>query len=348
MRTVARGSTMLLLILASFWLAGCLGGDDDDSSAGSPASTPTATATPTPTATPLATTQSAVDDPDFGGLRFDLMSLNRVDDKVVAQIRLTNEAAEDVYIGSNAFGGSWTERAARRLLGRLRIRAGRRRVAAPVHGSTRGGRRLRLHPDRRARRVVPGPGADFTVYAVFPAPPAETGAVAVITPIGPPFPPAEITDGDPPELERADELPDLGAVAADEPAVLPIKSVADSLDKSRSTAENDREVEIRLSTDVLFALNSARLSGRARGILRAAANEVKDAGAQSVRLEGHADSTGNDAINDPLSQRRADAVARALRPLVGVRRAVQRAWLRLAPASGVQRRSRRAGAATAA
>ena len=309
---------MLLLILPSFALAGCMGGDDD-SSAGKPSGTATATATPTPTptATPLATTQSAVDDADVGGLRFDLMALNRVDDKVVARIRLTNEADEDISIGSNSLAGSWTEAPPggySDVSGFALADAESRRLYTVLRESD--GDCVCTRTDTLEESFL-GPGEDFTVYAVFPAPPPSTTTVAVTAPIGPPFPPAEIGDGEPPALEHADELPDLAAVTADEPVVLPIKSLADSLDKSRSTAENDREVEIRLSTDVLFALNSARLSGRARGVLQAAAAEVKEAGAQSVRLEGHADSSGNDAINDPLSQRRADAVARALRPLVG-------------------------------
>jgi outer membrane protein OmpA-like peptidoglycan-associated protein len=118
-------------------------------------------------------------------------------------------------------------------------------------------------------------------------------------------------------LPRAEPVPDLSTTSVPDPLVLPIRSLTDALDRSRSIAEDDREVDIRLSNDVLFAIDSARLSGRARGVLQDAARRIERAGAESVRLEGHADTTGNDAINDPLSRRRAQAVARALRAETG-------------------------------
>jgi outer membrane protein, adhesin transport system len=71
-----------------------------------------------------------------------------------------------------------------------------------------------------------------------------------------------------------------------------------------------RAPDITLSADALFAINSAELSGEARGELVQLAQQIL--GRQDlarVFIAGHADNTGTDAINDPLSQRRADSVA---------------------------------------
>ncbi|MBB3329222.1 adhesin transport system outer membrane protein [Halomonas campaniensis] len=71
-----------------------------------------------------------------------------------------------------------------------------------------------------------------------------------------------------------------------------------------------RAPDITLSADALFAINSAELSAQARGELSELAAQIRNRTDLSrVYIAGHADSTGNDAINDPLSQRRADSVA---------------------------------------
>ncbi|GKW49307.1 TolC family outer membrane protein [Halomonas sp. NCCP-2165] len=74
-----------------------------------------------------------------------------------------------------------------------------------------------------------------------------------------------------------------------------------------------RAPDITLSADTLFAINSAELSPAARSELDRLAEQIR--GRNDLRrifIAGHADITGNDAINDPLSQRRADSVARYL------------------------------------
>ncbi|WP_445005515.1 TolC family outer membrane protein [Halomonas mongoliensis] len=71
-----------------------------------------------------------------------------------------------------------------------------------------------------------------------------------------------------------------------------------------------RAPDVTLSADALFAVNSAELSAQARGELNQLAQQIGGmSNLQRVFIAGHADSTGNDAINDPLSQRRADSVA---------------------------------------
>ncbi|HEB06265.1 hypothetical protein LCGC14_0190890 [marine sediment metagenome] len=74
-----------------------------------------------------------------------------------------------------------------------------------------------------------------------------------------------------------------------------------------------RAPDVTLSADALFAINSAELGLDARQALTNLADEIKGrTGLARIFIAGHADTTGTDAINDPLSQRRADSVARFL------------------------------------
>jgi outer membrane protein OmpA-like peptidoglycan-associated protein len=90
-----------------------------------------------------------------------------------------------------------------------------------------------------------------------------------------------------------------------------------SLDDSVETQESNREVKITLAADVLFRFNRASLTARARSRIAEAAQRVRQGKPSAVRIVGHTDSKGSDAYNDRLSQRRAKAVARALRTALG-------------------------------
>ncbi|MBA2778930.1 TolC family outer membrane protein [Billgrantia kenyensis] len=74
-----------------------------------------------------------------------------------------------------------------------------------------------------------------------------------------------------------------------------------------------RAPDVTLSADALFAVNSAELGPDARQELNELAQQIRNlTDLERVFIAGHADSTGTDAINDPLSQRRADSVAEYL------------------------------------
>ncbi|TVP44891.1 MAG: agglutination protein [Halomonas sp.] len=74
-----------------------------------------------------------------------------------------------------------------------------------------------------------------------------------------------------------------------------------------------RAPDVTLSTDALFAINSAELGVNTRQDLTNLAEDIKGrSGLARIFIAGHADITGTDEINDPLSQRRADSVARFL------------------------------------
>ncbi|CAM3405198.1 TolC family outer membrane protein [Halomonas lysinitropha] len=71
-----------------------------------------------------------------------------------------------------------------------------------------------------------------------------------------------------------------------------------------------RAPDVTLSADTLFEINSAELSSEARSELDALVIDIQRIdNLERVFIAGHADITGSDAINDPLSQARADSVA---------------------------------------
>jgi outer membrane protein OmpA-like peptidoglycan-associated protein len=75
--------------------------------------------------------------------------------------------------------------------------------------------------------------------------------------------------------------------------------------------ESETEVRIDLAADVLFDFDKADLLPKAEETLQKAAALIKERKAKgTVRIEGHTDAKGNDAYNQKLSERRADAVKR--------------------------------------
>ncbi|SMB96870.1 OmpA/MotB domain protein [Hymenobacter roseosalivarius DSM 11622] len=68
-------------------------------------------------------------------------------------------------------------------------------------------------------------------------------------------------------------------------------------------------IKITFDSGILFAKNSSNLTSTAQSNIAELAATLKKYGDTNVLIEGHTDTSGNDAINDPLSQRRAQAVA---------------------------------------
>ncbi|MGN9784363.1 OmpA family protein [Nonomuraea sp. ZG12] len=157
-------------------------------------------------------------------------------------------------------------------------------------------------------------GQSITVYAVLPSPSGDPATTTVVTPVGPPMLDVPISD-EPPVIPAGMNVPDPDA----EPVTTVTRRVvtpSQSLDRSEETADDGEDLRVSLSSDVLFAVNEATLTARARTILARTAKLVDSSPGPSVRVEGHADSSGTDAVNDPLSRRRAQAVRKALSPLV--------------------------------
>lgn len=74
------------------------------------------------------------------------------------------------------------------------------------------------------------------------------------------------------------------------------------------TRTQDNQLKIEVPSDVSFAVGSASIEPRLRPVLEAFAHGLDRDRSSHVRVVGHTDSTGSDAINDPLSQHRAESV----------------------------------------
>ncbi|WP_425993009.1 OmpA family protein [Brevundimonas sp. TWP2-3-2] len=69
---------------------------------------------------------------------------------------------------------------------------------------------------------------------------------------------------------------------------------------------------LRMPSDVTFAVNQSNIEPRFDSVLRDVAGVLAEYDRSLVDVVGHTDSSGGDAINQPLSERRALAVADAL------------------------------------
>ncbi|MFN7692548.1 MAG: OmpA family protein [Burkholderiales bacterium] len=74
------------------------------------------------------------------------------------------------------------------------------------------------------------------------------------------------------------------------------------------TRTADNQLKIEVPSDISFAVGSAAIEPRLRPVLEAFAHGLDRDRTSHVRVVGHTDSTGSDAINDPLSQHRAEGV----------------------------------------
>jgi len=67
-------------------------------------------------------------------------------------------------------------------------------------------------------------------------------------------------------------------------------------------------IKVTFESGILFATNSSTLNEASREALDKFAESLKNNPDTDVKIYGHTDSTGSDAINNPLSERRAEAV----------------------------------------
>ncbi|GAA4508982.1 OmpA family protein [Hymenobacter ginsengisoli] len=71
-------------------------------------------------------------------------------------------------------------------------------------------------------------------------------------------------------------------------------------------------IKITFASGILFASNSSNLTSAATGNIDELATTLQKYADTNIVIDGHTDSSGSDAINQPLSQRRAQAVANEL------------------------------------
>jgi outer membrane protein OmpA-like peptidoglycan-associated protein len=67
-------------------------------------------------------------------------------------------------------------------------------------------------------------------------------------------------------------------------------------------------IKVTFESGILFATNSSTLSPASQDALSKFATSLQNNPDTDVKIYGHTDSTGSDAINNPLSQRRAESV----------------------------------------
>lgn len=94
---------------------------------------------------------------------------------------------------------------------------------------------------------------------------------------------------------------DKAAAAASEIENATVETITD--------ANNLTAVKVTFNSGVLFATNKSELNNAVKADLAQFAKVLKTYSDADVAIFGHTDSTGNDAINNPLSVNRASAVA---------------------------------------
>jgi outer membrane protein OmpA-like peptidoglycan-associated protein len=153
------------------------------------------------------------------------------------------------------------------------------------------------------------PGAHQELYAVYTAPSANRVTVSV--PVTVQFADVSIGEGQaPPAPGQADPA----KVSLGAPNVRPLVNSSESA--VQESDDDDANRTLRLSADVLFAYNKAVLTPKAKSVLKSVAGQIDASSGSTVKIDGYTDSTGDDAVNQPLSEHRAQAVQNALKGLV--------------------------------
>ncbi|MFC3689733.1 OmpA family protein [Aquipuribacter hungaricus] len=111
----------------------------------------------------------------------------------------------------------------------------------------------------------------------------------------------------------------LSADATPEASIFPLASTRVAVDGSATIVEETEEVRVELAADVLFPVDSADLGPEAVARLQELATTISaDATGGPLGIVGHTDSDAGTDYNLDLSQRRAQAVADVLLPLLQV------------------------------
>ena len=74
------------------------------------------------------------------------------------------------------------------------------------------------------------------------------------------------------------------------------------------TVNEGEAIKVTFESGILYATNSSTLNAASRSSLDRFATSLQNNPDTDVRIYGHTDSSGSDAINNPLSQRRAESV----------------------------------------
>lgn len=301
----ATGSTIRVVAFAlsgTLVLAGCVSGQDDKKSPAPHSSDSSNGSKPTTGASQHIIQSNWL--PLGESARIDVLALDRVSNNVaVLRMRITDFSSKPVY-NEGAF--------------------------SPIQGDneTYGGTALvdsaglKAYYPWQKKGDLPFLTSDFSspvnngdpldISILYPAPPANVSKVDIIAPGILPFHDVPVQQGG--SLGPSDPAFDKNDV--DAPDVRNLKATQESLDGNQAEDDSGNKVDIRVSTDVLFKLNKADLTSKANVILKSVAQRLDQAKATTISIDGYTDSSGNDAINNPLSKRRAQSVQKALEKLV--------------------------------
>lgn len=254
--------------------------------------------------TPLATEPMAHDD---GPAHVDLLALNRTaNNTVTARLRVVNDGQDtlslDHALEDTAFKAGPSDAAN----GIVLLDGVNSKAYYPLTAA--GG--ACMCSDLSTADLEAGKTQE--IYAVFPAPPATTNRVTVWVPLTVPFPDMNIGAGQAPPAP--DQTMDPAKTQLGQPV---IRSLVDTAESDLAGVDTDDLNErVRLTADVLFAFNKANLTPRANTVLRRVAGQINAAKGTTVKIDGYTDNIGSDAVNQPLSERRAQSVLTALKGMV--------------------------------
>lgn len=234
---------------------------------------------------------------DIGAdLQIDIYALERVGDNLLRlRLGITNNSDEDFYLYAG-FADSENPYTASRI------------TLIDAENQTR---HLSYNQSDGSCFCLPFEGSikskdTVDTWVIYPAPPKDIKTMTVVTPLTPPLLDVPINDS-------SEKMENQGL---SEPEIRDLTMISDNTEDQTGRSENSDEVSIILSSDILFETNSARLNPEAQEILEQVAIEISSANSSTVDIDGHADSTGNESINLPLSKERAEAVESVLSELI--------------------------------
>jgi outer membrane protein OmpA-like peptidoglycan-associated protein len=91
------------------------------------------------------------------------------------------------------------------------------------------------------------------------------------------------------------------------------KEIEDIKEAKVETIKDGEGLKVTFEEGILFQTNSSTLNPSSQDALTKFATSLKNNQETNVVISGHTDNTGSDAINDPLSEKRAESVANYLK-----------------------------------
>lgn len=192
-------------------------------------------------------------------MRIDLLSLQRTTSKLMRlRLRLTNISSKDANLAttfqfhSTAGDNDYIDVA---LIDGVNMKA-----YYPARRADGSLLNTNLLPDGT---LAPGKSVASSIF--YPRLPAGTEKVDIDTIRSAPF--VDVPVSRRPGPRRPGD-PVAANISLDKPRILPLTGTADDLDGDKYTDDHGKSIDIRLSSDVLFALNKANLTKKAKGIGR--------------------------------------------------------------------------------